>query len=54
VVEKKMENKVYAPKESPMSLSQMTYIAPKKFKPMRQKPNIDLAGVRNLIQKTKE
>ncbi len=53
-VENKVEQKVYAPKDRPMSLSQMTHIAPKKFKPMRQKPNVDLEEVRNLIQKTKE
>jgi len=53
-VENKVERKVYAPKESPMSLSQMAHIAPKKFKPMRPKPNVDLASVRDLIKKTKE
>ncbi|MFA4817243.1 MAG: type IV secretion system DNA-binding domain-containing protein [Parcubacteria group bacterium] len=52
--EKRIEDKVYAPKESPMSLSQMAHIAPKKFKPMRPKPNVDLASVRDLIKKTKE
>lgn len=52
--DKRIEDKVYAPKERPMSLSQMSHIAPKKFKPMRQKPNVDLAGVRDLIRRTKE
>ncbi len=36
-----------------MSLSQMTHIAPKKFKPQKTKPNVDLAGVRALIDETK-
>lgn len=54
VVEKEIGQKVYAPKESPMSLSQMSHIAPKKFKSMRQKPNVDLAGVRDLLNKTKK
>ena len=53
-VERRIEDKVYAPKESPMSLSQMSHIAPKKFKSMRQKPNVNLDEVRELLKKTKE
>lgn len=45
---------VYAPQDKPMSLSQMSHIAPKKFKPQRSKPNVDLAGVRDLLDKTKQ
>ena len=37
-----------------MSLSQMTHIAPKKFKPQKTKPNVDLAGVRALIDETRK
>jgi len=51
--EQKIEHKSYAPTDRPMSLSQMTHIAPKKFKPQRQKPNVNPEEVRNLIQKTK-
>lgn len=39
--------------DKPMSLSQMAHIAPKKFKSIRKKPEINLGEVRNLIQKTK-
>lgn len=46
--ERKIEPKSYAPQEHPMSLSQMTHIAPKKFKP-RQRPQVNLDEVRNLI-----
>lgn len=45
--ERRMEPKAYAPQEHPMSLSQMTHIAPKKFKPGR--PQVNLDEVRNLI-----
>lgn len=54
VFEPRIEHKDYAPTDRPMSLSQMTHIAPKKFKPQRQKPNINLEEVRSLIQKSKE
>ena len=53
-VENKVGHKSYAPQDKPMSLSQMSHIAPKKFKPNRQKPNVDLNGVRDLIDKSKE
>ncbi|HOW60340.1 MAG TPA: type IV secretion system DNA-binding domain-containing protein [Candidatus Moranbacteria bacterium] len=49
--ENKFEHKAYIPNEKPMALSQMQYIAPKKFKPQRHKPNINLNEVRNLIIK---
>jgi CxxC-x17-CxxC domain-containing protein len=35
--------------ERPMSLSQMSHIAPKKFKPQRKKPEVNLDEVRKLI-----
>ena len=53
-VEKKVEHKSYAPQDRPMSLAQMSHIEPKKFKPTRQKPKVDLDGVRNLISQTKK
>ena len=51
--EKNIQQKTYAPQGSPMSLSQMQYIAPKKFNSQRQRPNVNLDEVRNLINKTK-
>ena len=44
----------YASQDRPMSLSQMAHIAPKKFKSQRQKPNVDLSGVRELLDQTKK
>lgn len=41
------EPAAYVPKERPMNLSQLSHIAPKKFRSPR--PEIDLAGVRNMI-----
>ncbi|MFA6382968.1 MAG: type IV secretion system DNA-binding domain-containing protein [Parcubacteria group bacterium] len=46
--------KVYVPQDKPMSLSQMSHIAPKKFKAVRQKPQVNLNDVRDLINKTKK
>jgi CxxC-x17-CxxC domain-containing protein len=46
--------KVYVPQDKPMSLSQMSYIAPKKFKTVRQKPQINLDEIRDLIGETKK
>ena len=51
--ERKVEYMAYAPKDRPMSLSQMQHIAPKKFKP-RNRPNVNLDEVRNLINANKE
>ncbi len=39
--------------EKPMRLTQMVHMAPKKFQSTRRKPEIDRAGVRDLINKTK-
>ncbi|MDD5396618.1 MAG: type IV secretion system DNA-binding domain-containing protein [Candidatus Moranbacteria bacterium] len=50
---RKFEHKAYEPQDRPMSLSQMQHIAPKKFKP-RQRPNINLDEVRNLINANKQ
>jgi CxxC-x17-CxxC domain-containing protein len=46
---KNITPKTYASQEAPMSLSQMQYIAPKKFNSARQKPQVNLDEVRNLI-----
>lgn len=54
IITKKPEIVAVAPKDRPMSLNQMTHIAPKKFKSQfRKKPNVNLDEVRNLINKTK-
>lgn len=50
--QKKIEPKSYQPQDRPMSLSQMQHIAPKKFK-SRQRPNVNLDEVRNLINQTR-
>ncbi|MFZ2975592.1 MAG: CxxC-x17-CxxC domain-containing protein [Candidatus Moraniibacteriota bacterium] len=39
--------------DRPMSLSQMSHIAPKKFKSLRKKPEVNLNDVRELINQTK-
>ncbi|MFA6159866.1 MAG: CxxC-x17-CxxC domain-containing protein [Parcubacteria group bacterium] len=39
--------------DKPMSLSQMSHIAPKKFKSLRKKTEVNLSDVRNLINQTK-
>jgi CxxC-x17-CxxC domain-containing protein len=44
----------YATQNKPMSLSQMSHIAPKKFKSQRPKPNVDLSSVRELLNQTKK
>ncbi len=43
----------YVSSDKPMSLSQMSQVAPKKFKSPRQKLRVDLRGVRDLLDKTK-
>ncbi|MFA6973392.1 MAG: type IV secretion system DNA-binding domain-containing protein [Parcubacteria group bacterium] len=48
------EHKAYAPQERPMSLSQMSHIAPKKFKATQQRPNVNLDEVKELIRKSQD
>jgi CxxC-x17-CxxC domain-containing protein len=43
----------FVPKERPLSLDQMSHMAPKKFQPQRKKADVDLREVRDLINKTK-
>jgi hypothetical protein len=45
---------VLAPKGKTMSLSQMSHMAPKKFKSQRKKPQINLSEVRKLIDESKK
>lgn len=49
---KRVELKTYTPREAPMKLSQLQYIAPKKFE-RRKKPEVNLEEVRKLINETK-
>ncbi|MEK7181518.1 MAG: CxxC-x17-CxxC domain-containing protein [Patescibacteria group bacterium] len=46
---KNTRNRVYASAETPLSLSQVQNIGPKKFKSLRKRPDIDLGEVRALI-----
>jgi hypothetical protein len=41
--------KVYVSPDAPMSLSQTRYVGPKKFKPLRKRPNVNLEEVRALL-----
>ncbi len=50
--QKPKSNIIISP-DKPMSLSQMSHIAPKKFKSLRKKSEVNLADVRNLISQTK-
>ncbi len=50
--ERKVEHKAYMPQDRPMSLSQMSHIAPKKFKPQKQKP--DLGEIKKILDESKE
>lgn len=45
---------VYAPQDRPMSLSQMSHIAPKAFRSQKQKSNINFEEVRKLLDDTKK
>lgn len=47
--EKRFEQKAYVSQDRPMTLSQMTHIAPKKFKHERQRPKVNLDEVRSMI-----
>jgi CxxC-x17-CxxC domain-containing protein len=53
-VANKIEHKIYSPQDQPMKLSQMQYIAPKKFKVQKQRTQVNLQEVRQLINKNKE
>jgi CxxC-x17-CxxC domain-containing protein len=43
----------YVPREKPLSLSQMAHIEPKKFKNSRKKIEVDLKGLRRILDNTK-
>jgi CxxC-x17-CxxC domain-containing protein len=48
--QKTVSLKSYAPKDRPMTLSQLSNVAPKKFKSERKRPEVNLSEVRNLIK----
>jgi CxxC-x17-CxxC domain-containing protein len=50
---KKFERKEFISKEKPMALSQLQYVAPKKFKQTHKKPPVNLEELRELINKSK-
>jgi CxxC-x17-CxxC domain-containing protein len=45
---------VYAPAGSPMKLSQTRTMGPKKFKALRQKPQVNLEELRGMIEATRD
>ncbi len=50
---KRTEPKAYIPQDNPLTLSQMQHVAPKKFKTVRQKPQVNLEEVRKLIRESR-
>ncbi len=51
--QRNIQPKAYTSQEKPMTLSQMQYIAPKKFNPQRQRPQVNLDEVRSMINDTR-
>lgn len=49
---KEFEKKVYISQDKPITLSQLQYVAPKKFKKSSQKPSVNLNELRQLINKS--
>jgi len=50
---KTFERKAFVSKERPMALSQLQYVAPKKFKQTHKKPTVNLQELRELISDSK-
>ncbi|MEK9174131.1 MAG: CxxC-x17-CxxC domain-containing protein, partial [Patescibacteria group bacterium] len=48
------KKRVYAPEGTPMKLSQTRTMGPKKFKSLRQKPQVNLGELRSMIEATRE
>jgi len=48
--EQRISHQAYTASEMPLSLAQAKHIEPKKFKALRQRPQVDLSGIRSLIQ----
>jgi CxxC-x17-CxxC domain-containing protein len=45
-----VEPRSYTSGDQPMSLSQSTLVAPKKFKALRKRPDVDLGAVRKILE----
>lgn len=52
--ERKVEHKLLTPNDKPMTLSQLSHVAPKKFKPVRQRPQVNLSELRKMIEDNKQ
>lgn len=52
--ERKYEPKRYISQDKPMTLSQMQHVAPKKFRSMGQRPNVNLGDLRQTIKNIRE
>jgi hypothetical protein len=53
-VEKNISRVTYSSSAQPVKLSQIQHVAPKKFKNLRKKPQINLDEVRGLISKNRK
>ncbi|MEI7749691.1 MAG: CxxC-x17-CxxC domain-containing protein [Candidatus Moraniibacteriota bacterium] len=51
--ERNTSSRTYVPDEAPISLSRASLVAPKKFRPLRERPQPDLGAVRNIIGNTR-
>ncbi len=51
--QEEFERKEYVSQEKPLTFSQLNYIAPKKFRSLRKKPEVNLEEVRKLIKKSR-
>lgn len=51
---RQLSQKTYIPSEAPMSLAQTRHIGPKKFKPLRRRPSVNLDEVRALLGTTRK
>lgn len=52
--ERKYEPKRYISQDKPMTLSQMQHVAPKKFRPMGTRPNVNLGDLRQTIKNIRQ
>jgi CxxC-x17-CxxC domain-containing protein len=52
--EKQIEAKAFVSRENPLTLNQIQYVAPKKFKNQRKRTEVNLDEVRKMIQDTRK
>ena len=52
--EKRIERKTFISEDKPLTLSQLQYVAPKKFKQTHKKPEVNLNELRKLINESKK